>query len=103
MILVIVSRFQFPDIDVLWPSTSDDSIWTSWKNPYPDCAEAECEYQLYSESDGVLVRSGVTINNGFRLSGFPCGTRYRLHISYRTNTKTVKETWFSVRTTLLCK
>ena len=89
--------YMLTDLDVLHPYQSYDSIWTSW-NPYPDCVNAEYEYDLYRESDGQLVRSNVTTDNGFRISGLPCDTKYRLRVRYRTKTVTGTDNWFNVQT-----
>ena len=53
----------------------------SWTNPYPDCVDVEYEYQLYRESDGQLVRGGVSMKNTFTLSELECDTRYRFRLS----------------------
>ena len=97
--------FIFPDILMSSPSGSYDSIWTSWRYTYPDCANAKYEYELYRGNGGPLVKSGAnsTTYNGFRLSGLPCDTTYRLRVRYRTSTKTIEDKWFSTQTRLPSK
>ena len=101
--IVFNNAVFFLAINVFRPSTSDNGIWTSWRNPYPDCVNAEYEYELYEENNGQLVRSGVTFKNGFTLPGMQCDTRYKLQVRYRTSTKIGEENWFSVKTGVSCE
>ena len=80
------------------PVVSDDSIVLSWMNPYPDCVNVEYEYQLYRESDGQLVKSGIIMKNELTLSELECDTRYRLRLRDKMNKMIGADNWISVQT-----
>ena len=82
---------------MLHPSTSNDTIWTSW-SLFPACAEVKYEYELYRYSDGQPIISGVTSKNGLRQSGLECGTSYILIVRYKTDKKTGLENRFTLET-----
>ena len=66
---------------------------------YPECSKIEASYQLYIESYGQLVRSGVTTHNPGKLTDLDCDT-YRLHL---TTEETGLDYWESVKIHSPCK
>ena len=85
-------------IDIHPPVVSDDSMVMPWMNPYPDCVNVEYEYQLYRESDGQLVGSGIIMKNELTLSELECDTRYRLRLREKMNKMIGADNWISVKT-----
>ena len=76
-------------------SSEVNSISFSMNPEYPDCSMIEFVYQLYKESNGQLVRDGVTTDLSFTITDLECGTSYRLHI---TNDKTELDFWTLITT-----
>ena len=62
---------------------------------YPECSNVDVSYQLYLDSGGQLVRSGVTTNYTVTLTDLQCATTYRLHL---TSDRTETDYWVSITT-----